>query len=156
MAPDQAAGLLLEGKIQAYIGPEPRFSNASADSIRAIESLGSLVIVRVNPESSRAQDPAAACVLAHTVFREIAKRHGQFRFHPYPVTPYDGDYLYHADLADTARMRFVGSSADGGATAAQRPRVRASSALAKSLLRADWNTPGSTWDVDIDEVNAAD
>src|SRR5207302_4486552 len=58
--------------------------------------------------------------------------------------------------ADTARMRFVGSSADGGATAAQRPRVRASSALAKSLLRADWNTPGSTWDVDIDEVNAAD
>ena len=34
MAPDRAAALLLAGKIQAYIGPEPRFSNASPDSIR--------------------------------------------------------------------------------------------------------------------------
>jgi hypothetical protein len=156
MAPDRAAGLLLEGKIQAYIGPEPRFSHASPDSIRAVESLGSLVIVRVNPESSRAQDPAAACVLARTVIREIAGRHGEFRFHPYPVTPYDGDYLYHADLADAARMRFVGTSAGAGATVAQRPRVRASTGLAKSLVRADWNMQGSTWDVDIDEVSAAD
>lgn len=156
MAPDRAAALLLAGKIQAYIGPEPRFSNASPDSIRAIESLGSIVIVRVNPESSRAQDHAAACVLARTVIREIARQHGQFKFHPYPVTPYDGDYLYHADLADAARVRFVGTSADAGAPVAQRPRVRASSALAKSLVRADWNTRGSAWDVDIDEVSAAE
>jgi hypothetical protein len=156
MAPDRAAGLLLAGKIQAYIGPEPRFSNASPDSIRAVESLGSIVIVRVNPESSRAQDDAAACALVRTVIREIARRRGQFRFHPYPVTPYDGDYLYHADLADAARMRFVETSAGAGAPVAQRPRVRASSALAKSLIPTDWNTQGSAWDLDIDEVSAAD
>jgi hypothetical protein len=156
MAPDRAVGLLLEGKIQAFIGPEPRFSNTSPDSIRAVESLGSLVIVRVNPESSRAHDHAAACVLARTVIREIARRHGQFRFHPYPVTPYDGDYLYHVDLADAARGRLVGTSPAVVTTVAQRPRVRASSALARSLVSADWNTPGSTWDVDIDEVSAAE
>jgi hypothetical protein len=156
MAPDRAVGLLLEGKIQAYIGPEPRFSNASPDSILAVESLGSLLIVRVNPESSRAPDHAAACVLARTVIREIARRHGQFRFHPYPVTPYDGDYLYHTDLADAARIRFVGTAAGAGATSAQGPRVRTSSVLAKSLVPADWNTQGSARDVDIDEVSAAD
>jgi len=156
MAPDRAAGLLLEGKIQAYIGPEPHFISALPDSIRAVDSLGSFVIVRVNPESSLARDHAAACVLARTVIREIAGRHGQLRFHPYPVTPYDGDYLYHADLADAARMRFVGNSGGAGATVAQRLRVRAVSALAKSLVRADWHTEGSTWDVEIDEVSAAD
>jgi hypothetical protein len=156
MAPDQAAGLLPAGKIQAYIGPEPRFTSASPDSIRAVDSLGSLVIVRVNPESSLARDHAAACVLMRTVVREIARQHGEFRFHPYPVTPYDGDYLYHADLADAARTRFVGNSAGAGANATRRLRVRASSALAKILVRADWYTQGPQWDVEIDEASAAD
>src|SRR5579864_172487 len=75
MDPDRAAALLLEGKIQAYIGPEPRFTTTPPDSIRAIESLGSLVIVRVNPESTLARDHDATCVLARTVVSEIAARH---------------------------------------------------------------------------------
>jgi hypothetical protein len=156
IAPDRAAALLLAGKIQAYIGPEPHFTSASPDSIRAVDSLGSLVVVRVNPESSLARDHAAACVLGRTVIREIAGRHGQLRFHPYPVTPYDGDYLYHADLAEAARIRLVGKSAGAAATVAQRLRVRASTALAKTLVRADWYTQGSIWDIEIDEVSAAD
>jgi hypothetical protein len=156
MDPDRAAALLLEGKIQAYIGPEPRFTTTPPDSIRAIESLGSLVIVRVNPESTLARDHDATCVLARTVVSEIAARHGQLTFHPYPITPYDADYLYHADLADAARARFVGQSAATGATVARRPRARASGALAKSLLPAGWYTLAPTWDVEIDEVSAAE
>ena len=39
VAPDQAADLLLAGKIQAYVGAEPRFAKPPPDSIRAIESL---------------------------------------------------------------------------------------------------------------------
>src|ERR1700693_1813168 len=154
MAPDRAAGLLLEGKIQAYVGPEPRFTGALPDSIRAIESLGS--VVRVNPESSLAKDRTGACTLARTVVREIAGRHGQLRFHPYPITPYDGDYLYHADLANAASTRLVGKSTDAGAPVARRVRVRASTGLAKTLVPADWHARGSTWDVAIDEVSAAD
>lgn len=155
MAPDRAAGLLLEGKIQAYFGAEPRFTTAPPDSIHAVESLGSLVIVRANPQSALARDPAATCALARTVVSEIGARHSQLQFHPYPITPYDGDYLYHADLADAARARFVGNPALLGATAG-RPRVRASSALAKSLLPAARYTLSSTWDVEIDAVSAAD
>ena len=156
MAPDRAAGLLLEGKIQAYIGPEPRFTNASPDSIRAIESLGSLVVVRINPESLLAKDRTGGCALARTVVREIAGRHSQLRFHPYPITPYDGDYLYHADLANAASTRLFDKSADAGAPPARRLRVRASTGLAKTLVPADWYSQGSTWDVAIDEVSAAD
>ncbi len=156
MAPGRAADLLFKGKIQAYIGPAPRFTSAAPDSIQAVDSLGSLVVVRVNPESALARDHAAACILAQTVVREIAGRHSELKFHPYPVTPYDGDYLYHADLADAASVRLVGNSAGAGATVALRPRVRAASALAKRLVRADWYTHGATWDVEIDEVSAAD
>ena len=156
MDPDRAGALLLEGKIQAYIGAEPGFTTAAPDSIRAVESLGSLVIVRVNPDSTLARDHDATCVLARTVVSEIAARHGELRFHPYPITPYDADYLYHADLADAARARFVGKSAATGATVARRPRARASGALAKSLLPAGWYTLAPTWDVEIDEVSAAE
>ena len=156
MGPDRAAGLLLEGKIQAYLGPEPRFGSALPDSIGAVESLGSVVVVRINAESSLARDHAAACALARTVMREIAQRHGQLRFHPYPVTPYDGDYLYHADLAEAARLRLAENSAGAGATVPQHLRVRAQSALAKSLVRADWHARSAAWDVEIDEVSAAD
>jgi hypothetical protein len=156
MTPDQAGGLLLEGKIQAYIGPEPRFTRATPDSIGVVESLGSLIIVRVNPESPLARDHAATCVLARSVVGEIAARHGPLKFHPYPITPYDGDYLYHVDLAEAAGARIVSKSARTGAAAARRPRVRASSALARSMLPAAWLAPGPPWDVQIDEVSAAD
>ena len=50
--PERAAPLLLENKIQAYLGPQPRFSGDVPVSIRAVESLGSFVIVLRNPASS--------------------------------------------------------------------------------------------------------
>ena len=46
----------VDAKIQAYLGAEPRFPGALPTSIRAVESLGSFVIVRINPDSPSAQD----------------------------------------------------------------------------------------------------
>src|SRR5712691_603771 len=51
VAPQQAADLLRQSKIQAYVGAEPRFARPLPDSVRAVESLGSFVTVRVNPQS---------------------------------------------------------------------------------------------------------
>src|SRR5260370_12836750 len=99
--PEQAAGLLLQNKIQAYIGLEPRFSGAVPESLRAVESLGSFVIVRVNPESSLARTNVSACAAIRTVVRDIAKRRGDWMFHPYPVTPLHRDDVYHVDLAES-------------------------------------------------------
>src|SRR6201981_2614325 len=56
---ERAAPLLLESKIQAYLGPQPRFSGDVPASIRAVESLGSFVIVLSNPAAPT--DAASTC-----------------------------------------------------------------------------------------------
>ena len=73
-----------------------------------------------------------------------------FVAHPYPVTPFHGDYLAHADRAETARRRILGGDAPalpGGL------KVRASG-LARGLARPEWLSDG-TWDAAIEEVGAA-
>lgn len=155
LAPDRAAGLLIAGRIQAYIGAEPSFTGPIPDSIRPVVSLGSLVVVRVNPDSALAKDRSVACTLVRTIVTEIAGRRSALTFHPYPVTPFDGDYLYHADLAEAARAEVANASAQSGASAIRSVQVRASSQLAKSLIPESWQAPGPAWDVAIDDVDAA-
>ena len=156
MAPDRAAGLLVTGKIQAYIGAQPAFTGAVPDFVRPVESLGSLVVVRVNPESPLAKDRTAACTLGRALLREIAgHRSAAFHVNPYPVTPYDGDYLYYADLADAARAQVAGDAAPAGVAESARPQVRVSTPLAKSLIPESWHARASSWDAAIDEVDAA-
>ena len=48
--------LLRDGKLHAYVGAAAGgFAPAPADRIAAVESLGSLVVVRINPESPLAR-----------------------------------------------------------------------------------------------------
>jgi hypothetical protein len=156
ITPERAAGLLREGKLQAYVGDRPRFSGGLPESVRAVESLGAFVIVSVNPASSLAPDEASACAVARAVVRDLAARGGYFVFHPYPVTPFHGDYLDHADLADAARVRLSSDSADALRPALGSPKVRAGSALVASLVRPEWRAQGAAWDAAIDAVDAAD
>jgi hypothetical protein len=155
VAPDRAAGLLLSGKIQAYVGNAPRFASAPPDSIDSIGSLGSLLIVRVNPASPKAADERSACAIADTVVRDLAGKGGDFLVHPYPVTPFNGDYLYYIDLAETAKARILGGGTGPPDFDAQL-KVKASSNLATSLVRAAWRTQDSDWDAEVAEVGAAD
>jgi len=154
MPPQRAARLLADSSIQAYIGREPQIARAQSESMQAVESLGSIVIVRVNPDSAVARDNASACTLARAVVRGMATRHSQLIFHPYPVTPFHGDYLYHVDLADAAKKLFAGSAAD--ALAHRNFKLRADDALAASLVSPDWIVRGSNWDAAVEGVNAAD
>ena len=105
LAPEPAAQALRAGKIQAYVGPGLGFAGAPPPEIGTIESLGSFVVVRVNPASARATDEASACAVVKAVMRELAAQ-GDVVLHPYPVTPFHGDYLHHADLAAAAKTRF--------------------------------------------------
>ena len=156
ISPERAAGLLLESKIQAFVGRDLHFTGAPPDAIRAVESLGSFVIVRVNAESSLAKDNASACAIARTVARDFAGRDGNLILHPYPVTPYHGDYLYHVDLADAAKTRVFGNSADASAPAIRSLKVRAAGVLAKRVVRPGWYTKDTQWDAAVEEVDAAD
>jgi len=154
MPPQRAARLLAESSIQAYVGREPPIAGVRRESLQPVESLGSIVIVRLNPDSAVARDNASACTVTRAVVRSVATRHSELIFHPYPVTPFHGDYLYHVDLADAAKKRFAGSAAD--ALAQGNFKVRADDALAASLVSPDWIVRGPNWDAAVEMVNAAD
>lgn len=150
MPPEQVADLLGNAKLHAYLGPEPRFPGAVPGSIRAVESLGSFVIVRINPERS-AQDGRSACAVIEAVTRDMAGKDG-FVFHPYPVTPLHGDYLYHVDRAEAEKTRLLGAPA---APLPRNLRVRAGSMLA-GLVRPEWRAQGQDWDAAVEAIGAAE
>ncbi len=141
---EEAAQALRDGKIQAFIGRGLSFSGAPSADIRAIDSLGSFVLVRANPSSARAQNDR--CAAAGTVMRSLATK-GDFVAHPYPVTPFHGDYLHHADLAAAASARAVQTPV-GNLKIAARGRL--------AQIHPEWSVPDADWDVEVTEVDAAE
>ena len=148
LAPEQAAGELRDGKIQAYVGEGPSLAGVPPDRIRAIESLGSFVIVRINPDSAPMRAEASACAAANSVIRVLAGQSG-FIPHPYPVTPFHGDYLHHADLAAAAKARF-----SGGEAPVHDLKVKARGRLAQNHPK--WSGRDADWDAEVVEVDAAE
>jgi hypothetical protein len=97
VAPERALDLIKQNQIQAYVGAAPTPAGLP-DSVGAVESLGSYIIVDVNPDSL-----GEPCAVTAAAIDELIRHGGNFVFHPYPVTPFHGDYLYHADLASAAK-----------------------------------------------------
>jgi hypothetical protein len=154
MPPERAAELLRDAKLHAYLGPEPRFPGALPQSVRAVESLGNFVFVRINP-GHVAQDERAACEIVEAIIRDMAARdmtdRDGFVFHPYPVTPFDGDYLDHVDRAETEKTRLSGEPA----TLPRELRVKVEGMLA-GLVRPEWRAPGTDWDAAVEEASVAE
>ena len=147
LASEEAAQPLRDGKIQAYLGSSLSFAGTPPVDLHAIESLGSFIVVRVNPVSARAQDDASACAVVRTVMRALAAQ-SNFIAHPYPVTPFHGDYLHHADLATAAMARFsIGDAPVGGL------KIAARGGLAQS--HPEWSARDTDWDAEVAEVDAA-
>jgi hypothetical protein len=151
VAPERAAELLRAGKLHAYVGDVP--SVQVGDNIGRVESLGSFIVIRLNPDSPRGRDEASACDTAAVLVRDMAQKSNGFISHPYPITPWHGDYLHHADLAEAARQRLLGSDASSRVDGLM---VRAMGPLARDLLRPEWLSSGGPFDAAIDEVGAAD
>lgn len=143
--PERALALLEASKIQAYIGSDPQLGGALPESVSTVESLGSFVVVEINPAP-----PRDACAVTATVIGDLANRGSDFVFHPYPVTPFHGDYLYHADLAAAAKRRWAGL--EGKAPAGL--KVNPVGALAERLVRRDWQPQTSDWDAAVTTVDA--
>jgi hypothetical protein len=151
IAPDVAGSLLQQSKIHAYLGNELQLSGSAPDLIGAVESLGSLVTVRINPQSSYAKVDATACAVTRAVARTIGSHNPDVILHPYPITPLHGDYLPHIDLAEAAKKRLL-SDAQVEPTI-QNLKVKAADAFAKRLLPAGSAAPESAWDVEIKETS---
>ena len=145
VAPERASEPLQQGKLHAYVG-QLRFAGAPPDTVRAVETLGSYVIVRVNPDLYDER----ACAVSSAIVRDLAAKTENFVFHPYPVTPFHGDYLHHADLADAAKARASAMAAESGPPL----KVKASGDLA-ALIRPDWVAKDAEWDAEILVVDAA-
>jgi hypothetical protein len=148
LAPEDAVQPVRDGKIQAYIGRGLGFAGPPPAEMQAIDSLGSFIVVRINPASPRVQDDAAACGVVGTVTRALAAR-SDFVPHPYPVTPFHGDYLHHADLAAAAAARLSAAEASRGDL-----KIAARGALAQS--HPDWSAREADWDAEVTEIDAAE
>ena len=81
--------------------------------------------------------------------RDMAGREG-FVFHPYPVTPFDGDYLHHVDRAEAEKARLLGEPAP-----LRNLRVKAGGEMA-GLVRPEWRTERVEWDAAVEAVGAAE
>jgi hypothetical protein len=149
VSPERTADLLREAKLHAYLGPEPGFPGALPQTVRAVESLGDFVLVRINPERV-VPDERSACDIVDVIVRDMAGKEGLV-FHPYPVTPLHGDYLYHVDHADAEKARLLGPSG----TPPRTLKVKADGAAA-GLVRPEWRTQGSDWDAAVARVGAAE
>jgi hypothetical protein len=144
--PERAEELLRDGKVQAYIGATWRGAADPAPSLRSVESLGSFVTLTTNPTFASGGSPCDAITAAA---RQLAGT-GGFSFHPYPVTPFHGEYLYYVDRAEAAKARLTASM-----DIAAPIRIKATDAAA-DLVPNGLRETGPNWDVTVDEVDAAE
>lgn len=149
VAPAEAASLLTAGRLQAYAGPMAS-AVRSSDTIGFVESLGAFVVARLNPASPHASVDASACDAMRSALSVLQGRQG-FIAHPYPVTPFHGDYLYHADLAAAANERFSAFP-----TSPLALRIKAGGTAARLIGNGQLEGDGGEWDVTVEAVDAAD
>src|SRR5215831_2203574 len=149
-APEAATAALRDGKMHAYVGEGVEFTPSPPTTVGSVASLGSFIVLRVKPGSTLADAPTA-CTALGAVIAAMGPSDALV-VHPYPVTPYHGDYLYHWDLAAAAKARFFerarGVSAEPGV------KVAAQNARLRELVRPDWRAADAEADVTLEEVDA--
>lgn len=117
-----AAARIAKGTLHVYAGAEIAAQGVHA-KFGAVSTLGGYVVVDFDPRAAKLADAGARCASARGLKDALGE--GYVR-HPYPVTPFHGDYLRHADLAAAAR------AADGSRESV---RLLARGAAAERLLR---------------------
>ena len=150
MTPAAAAAQLRSGSLHAYVGGDPFAGGRLPGTVGAVESLAGYVVL--SPASASSGAGVDRCAAALRAARALAAaRAPGFVPHPYAVTPYHGDYLEHADLADAARRAV--EAATGTV-----PRLGARGALAERLVKAgagvDPAARGPEWIVEEVELPA--
>ena len=145
---EQAATALIDAQLHAYIGRGVHFPGAVPDAMGTVDSLGTYAIVRVNPQAPLAHDEASMCAATKTVIRAVAK--GDVVLHPYPVTPFHGDYLYHVDLADAEKTKITDAP---DSPPISDLKIKASGSVAQR--HPEWRATEADWDLEVFEVDAA-
>ncbi|MFQ6023522.1 MAG: hypothetical protein ACE5NW_12450 [Acidiferrobacterales bacterium] len=154
--PASAVGLLREAKIHAYVGDETVFEKAIPDSIGYVGSLGSYIVLTLNPASPLVEDEKSGCAATQSMARVLAEANEHFFFHPYPINPFHAGYLYHFDLVDAAKKRYLDGPVAAPDSLVPELKVKAKGVLANQLIRAHWQRQTSEWDVTVEQIDAGD
>ena len=146
-SPAAASAQLAAGTLHAYVGGDPFGAAPAPPAIARAESLGALVLVRVNPAAPYFADPQQRCRAARAA-ADLLETPDRFRRFRYPVTPYHPDYLQHADLARAAE--------DAPAPGWPGPlRLRAGDAGAEPLVAPARRAGTGAWDASVETLDVA-
>jgi hypothetical protein len=150
--PRAAAKGLVEETLHAYVGATPHFDGPLPAHVKAVESLGSLLILSFNSASPRFASRVNRCAAARDMLAALASvRIPEFVFHPYPIIPYHPDYLHHID-----RIKAAAVTPGGSGSVAPLLKIGAKGQLAEAVVRAVWTlTPDSDAvleEVQVDEI----
>jgi len=145
--PGAAVPLLKSAALHAYVGADPYAGGRAPADVKPVESLQGYVVMTLNPASPAAANRESRCAAAHRIARSLGQAPGLYVPHPYPVTPFDMDYLEHFDLAKAAKQAYASAPAGAGAVLL----VQAKGPLAERLVKAP--AKSGKWDATIEEVN---
>lgn len=154
VAPRAAVGRLQDGSLHAYVGADPFAGTGVPPNVSPVESLGAYVVVTLNPAAPFFADRAERCLAARAVVESLAARPGRFTAHPYPVTPYHGDFLQHADLAGAALGERLARGP--GRRVTPRPRIKARGPVAESLVPSRVSSDSAGWDAIVETLDVAE
>jgi hypothetical protein len=145
-----AAKGLVEETLHAYVGGAPRFEGRLPAHVKAVESLGSFLVLSLDSAAPGLASRDGRCAAVRGMLGALASaRVPGFVLHPYPVTPYHPDYLHHLD-----RLEAATAAASGGGPPAQPPRVGARGPLAEALVREAAWTLAADSGATLEEVHA--
>ena len=147
MDPATAALGLVDKTLHAYLGVAPAFDRRIPDHVKAVESLGSFLVLGFNLASKAFASAARRCAAAGAIRARLREQAPGFVLHPYPVTPYHADYLHHLDRIEDA------NAALGTKTTIASPlKVQAIGRRAEAIVRSRWTLASEDWDVRLEEV----
>jgi hypothetical protein len=144
-----AAPLLKSAALHAYIGADPFASGRAPADLQRVDSLGGYLVMTFNPASPAAASRESRCEAARRTAKALGAAPGLYVPHPYPVTPFDMDYLQHFDLVQSARQAYA--AAPGGSGVAL--RVQAKGPLAERLVKAPAKGV-KDWDATVEDIDA--
>jgi hypothetical protein len=136
-----AAAMLRKNTLHAWMGGDPFAPGAAPPTMRWAESLRGFVVLTFPRAAGAFADADSRCAAAAQVTQALGTA-APFVAHPYAVTPFHDDYVFHADLIQKSRERASGKA----------PRVRASGALASALAKSNVPAAGRDADAVLEEV----
>lgn len=151
--PGAAATRLGKRTLHAWIGGDPFAGRPLPKDVGHAEVLGGYLVVTLNPAAPGFADTARRCTTARKVVHDLSAANGAVAFHPYPVTPYHGDYLHHADLAEAAKAGYAKPATAG--PSGLNVRLVARGTVARKVLASASPPPVGAWDAAVEELDLA-